>query len=212
MLYNKDIFLTFLESKDWTNEKTYNLFIRTTTEHEDKIKKLEDDNIYFKEKFDELVETMEDTIKKYDDCLKLCDELKKENNKLKNKEYRTISTQTYIYNVYNASVDYNLTFPTEETQLVKYENKNTISKLQLDLLWDEAKEIMGDKRQYRDKNKDIIVLFCDYKKDLIRLMGKNWYKKCVKCVEEFGIINDEKHKDLYKNMVILFQEIFDNEW
>jgi len=212
MLYNKDIFLTFLESKDWTNEKTYNLFVRTTTEHEDKIKKLEDDNIYFKEKFDELVETMEDTIKKYDDCLKLCDELKKENYKLKNKEYRTISTQTYIYNVYNASVDYNLTFPIEETQLVKYENKNTISKLQLDLLWDEAKEIMGDKRQYRDKNKDIIVLFCDYKKDLIRLMGKNWYKKCVKCVEEFGIINDEKHKDLYKNMVILFQEIFDNEW
>ena len=92
-----------------------------------------------------------------------------------------MSTQTYIHNI--------------------CEKSRTISNLNLDIMWDEAKEIMSDDRRYKDKNNDMIVLLCDYKKDLIRLMGKLWYKKCVRCVEEYGKIKEEKQLELYKENI-----------
>jgi len=187
MLLNKDIFLTFLNSTDWTHENTYNLYVRTFKEYDEKVDKAEEDAIYFKEKYDEM--------------LKKCEDLKK-----KIIEKVNISTQTYIHNINCAAIDYNIC---EKPQEIK---PKTISNLNLDIMWDEAKEIMSDDRKYKDKNKDMIVLLCDYKKDLIRLMGKSWYKKCVRCVEEYGKIDEEKQSELYKKMVLLFQEIFDNEW
>ncbi len=209
MIYNKEIFLQFLEESDWNNEKTYNLFLRTFNEYEDKIKKQEENVIFYKDKFDQVITTLEETIKKYDNCIKLCEELKNENDKLKKRNFKNSSTQTYIYNVNKAEIDYNIC-DKNETKIVK--NSKSISKYDLDIMYDDLKNIIQNTSHYRNKNKDMIVLLCNNRKNLIKLMGKNWYNKCVKCVADYTSINEEKQKELYENIIILFQEIFQNEW
>lgn len=208
MEINKEIFLTFLESSDWSNQKTYNLFERINKEQLDKIKKLEDDVIYFQNKFDEVSLMLKDTLQKYEETLQLCE-------KLKNKPTHTTSTQTFINNIKNTTIDYTICDKSNTKLLLLPTNiidSKTISKLKLDFLWDEVKSILNDGRNYKEKNKDLIILFCDYKKEIIKLMGKIWYKKCVQCVENFGKINDNEHKNLYSTIISMLREIFDNDW
>jgi len=210
MEFNKEIFFTFLESSDWTNEKTYNLFQRANSENVAKIKKLEDDVLYFQNKFDEVKVMLDDTLKKYEDSLKLCEKLKQK------KQTKTISTQTFIHNIKQTSVDYEICNK-QKLMICSADSPDTvdsktISKLQLDILWDDVKDILDDNRTYKEKNKDLIVLFCDYKKELVKLMGKNWYKKCVKCVEDFAKISEQEQKNLFLTMIKLFREVFDNDW
>jgi len=85
-------------------------------------------------------------------------------------------------------------------------------KLNLDILLDETKDIIKNKKNYKDKNKDILVLLVDYKKELIKLMGKTWYKKCVKYAEDFAKLNDDEHKKLFTTLIALFNEVFENDW
>lgn len=213
MEINKEIFFTFLESKDWNNEKTYNLFNRIIKEHIDKIKDLEDDFIFYKDKFDEMKEIANDAINKYDNSLKLCEKLKNENDKLSKKNNKTISTQTYIHNIEKAAIDYNIPSQltlTNETSLVT--NKNSIKNLNLDVLWEKIKDIINSQKSYKEKNKEMLILFCEYKKELTKLMGKIWYKRCVKCVEVYSKIKEEENVILYKSMIKLLGEVFNNDW
>lgn len=209
MIYNKEIFLKFLEESDWNNEKTFNLFLRTFNEYQEKIKNQEEEINYYRDKFDQSIITLEETIKKYDNCIKLCEELKNENDKLKKKDLKTITTQTYIYNINKAEIDYNIC-DKNESRIVK--NMKTISKYDLDIMYEDLKNIINNTTHYRIKNKDMIVLLCNNRKNLIKLMGKLWYNKCVKCVADYSSINEENQKELYENIILLFQEIFQNEW
>lgn len=88
----------------------------------------------------------------------------------------------------------------------------TISKYDLDIMYEDLKNIINNTTHYRIKNKDMIVLLCNNRKNLIKLMGKLWYNKCVKCVADYSSINEENQKELYENIILLFQEIFQNEW
>jgi hypothetical protein len=206
---NKDIFLKFLESDDWNNEKTYNLFMRLNGEYIDKISDLEEQSKFYQEKFEEVKDMMKTTLKKYDDILRISEELKAENDKLKYKIMKSVSTQTYIHNINQATIDYDIC--DKKSSLVLTNNK-TISKLHLDKMWVESQDIIKTNSDFKEKNRELLLLFCNYKKELLKLMGKNWYKKCISSVEIFAKTKDEEHVDLYFDMISLIIEVFDNEW
>jgi len=213
MKLNKEIFLKFLESPDWNNEKIHNLFERVTKENNDKIDKLEEDLVFFKDKYEEMKKLLDKAIKNYDDVLKTCEKLKTENDSIKNKSSKNNATQTYIHNIKKASIDYEicdsqkLLPPSTEITETK-----TISKLNLDIMWDEAKNIINDKRSYKEKNKELIILLCDFKKELVKLLGKIWYRKCVKCAEDYGKTKESDQQELHKKIIEIFQDIFENDW
>ena len=216
MDFNKEIFFKFLESPDWNHEKTYNLFLRLSKEKDILIEKLEKQLDKNDKNFDELKKITDITFAKYDDCLKLCEKLRKENITLKAKQSKEVSAQTYVCGVKKAEIIYEASVaPNFQPTIQEASNLQlvpSISKLNLDTLWDEAKDIMANTETFKDKNRDLLVLFVDYKNSLIKLMGRDWYKKCRTCVQTYTSLDDDSHLVLYKKMVKLLGEVFEKEW
>ena len=215
MDFNKEIFFKFLDSPDWNHEKTYNLFLRLSKEKDDLIKKLDKQLEKNDKNFDELKKITDLTFEKYDGCLKLCDKLKKENERLRAKK-KDVSCQTYVCGVQKAEIIYEASLTPDFLPTIhepsKLELVPSISKLNLDTLWDEAKEIMANQEPFKDKNRDLLVLFVDYKNSLVKLMGRDWYKKCRTCVQQYTMTDDIAHKGLYQKMVKLLGEVFEKDW
>jgi len=215
MDFNKNIFFKFLNSKDWNHEKTFSLFQRLHKEKDELINELKEEVKKQKSNYNEIKKITDITFEKYDDCLILCEKLKEENKNLKNKKNKTIGIQTYVQNVKHAIVKYenNENIPTiTEPPSPKKISQNSISQLNLDTLWDEAKDIMDNKEPFKDKNRDLIVLFVDYKKNLIKLMGRDWYNKCRNCVQEYTNLSEKEHISLYSKLINLLTDVFQNEW
>lgn len=214
MNINKEIFFKFLESEDWDKDKTFSLFQRLNKEKDELIEKLEEDVKKQRSNYFEIKKITDITLDKYEECLQLCDTLKNENDKLKKKNTNNIGVQTYVQNVKKATVKYDLV-PTiiEPSSPKKYlAIENSITNLNLDTLWDEAKEIMSSNQHYKDKNRELIVLFVDYKKNLIKLMGREWYNKCRDCVHEFTNGTEKEQLSLYSRLLNLLGDVFQHEW
>lgn len=211
---NKEIFFTFLESTDWNKEKTFSLFQRLNKEKDELIEKLEEDVKKQKSNYNEIRKITDITLEKYDNCLKLCDSLRKENSSLKSKNTQNKFVQTYVQNVKHAVVKYDMKHTIIEPSFPKklLTIENSISNLNLDKLWDDAKKIMNSENTFKDKNRELIILLVEYKKKLIKLMGHKWYNKCRNCVQDFSSDNEKEQLQLYKNIINLFSNIFQNEW
>lgn len=217
MKINKEIFLKFLEDGDWDNDKTFSLFQRLTKEKDDEINKLEEEVALYFDKYKGIKNILDETLKNYEECICFCSKLQEENEKLRSKITKNTSSQTNVYDVKKASVNYEISTVPYYKPVIReplaIENQKTLTQNNLDKLWDESKDIiLNHKKSYKEKNKHMIVLFVDYKNGLIEIMGKDWYEKCKDCVREFADIDDKQQITLYVKIMKLMSEVFECEW
>ena len=90
MKISREIFKTFLESNDWTNEKTLNIFDKMEEEYKLQTEDLKKELNEMKFKYDDLKLIASDSLKNYDSSIKIVEDIKKKNklleNELKQKE------------------------------------------------------------------------------------------------------------------------------
>lgn len=80
MKLNKNILKVFLESDDWTHDKTISLFEKVNFEKDEHIEDLKDEVMFYKDKYQELKRILDDTLEQYEKCLKLCNNMNKKLN------------------------------------------------------------------------------------------------------------------------------------
>ena len=80
MKLNKNIMKVFLESDDWTHDKTISLFEKVNFEKDERIEDLKDEIMFYKDKYHELKRILDDTLSQYEQCLKLCQNMNRKLN------------------------------------------------------------------------------------------------------------------------------------
>lgn len=82
MKISREIFKTFLESNDWTNEKTLNIFDKMEEEYKLQTDDLKKELNEMKFKYDDLKLIASDSLKNYDSSMKIVEDIKKKNKSL----------------------------------------------------------------------------------------------------------------------------------
>ena len=185
MKIKREILKIFLESDDWNNEKTLNLFDKLDINGDDCSQKLVNEIDLYKEKNERLKRILEDTL----DCLKqainLSIRIKNKNSQVKIIENKTIANKNYI-----------------NTNMNKTEEIKSSSEKSLDYteFWNQICTIIKSEEEFKEKNKTLITLLCKYKKYIKENTNSEDYKKIINLIESFKSVDN--HYDLYYNLIL----------
>lgn len=169
MKLNKDIFKVFLESDDWTHDKTFAIFEKVNFEKDEKIENLKDEIAFYKDRYNQLKLVLDDTFEQYEKCLELC----KDMNKKLNVPKKDFSSHVSSHKINLNDLYDKMKNITNSEQDIKTKNKNLIT-----LLCDykqSLNELMG-----KDWYQKCIVLVETFDKD----NQNKIYKKLLKKYDE----------------------------
>lgn len=180
MKIKREILKIFLESEDWNNEKTLNLFDKLDINGDECSQKLVKEIDLYKEKNERLKRILEDTL----DCLKQAINLSIR-IKNKNSHIKAIENKKYV----NPSAD-------------KIEEKTLNEENSLDYteFWNDLCIIIKSEEGFKEKNKTLITLLCKYKKYIRENTNSEDYKKIINLIESYKSVED--HYDLYYNLIL----------